>query len=156
MQFDNLHNWHGHNSSLANSDDASSLGQGSLMDGSADAPLVSWAAPQEYLMDASGQVSTVLGTTTHSATTSSTTTATGSPPAPTLVGSPAGLQFDLIWDASVTNAPRGFMQAIVDAAKFYSTLYSNRAVIAMMLVMAKSAARRCHRLRLVQANPLDI
>jgi hypothetical protein len=131
MQFDNLHNWHGHVSSLANGDDGSSLGQGSGMDGSADASALSWAAPPEYLMDASGQVSPVLGTTTHSATTSLTTTAAGSPPAPTLVGPFAGLQFDLIWDASVANAPRGFVQAVVDAARFYSTLFSNRAVIAI-------------------------
>ncbi len=53
------------------------------------------------------------------------------PPGPTLIGSSNGLQFDLIWDSSVANAPRGFVQAIVDAAKTYSTLFSNKEVIAI-------------------------
>ena len=52
-----------------------------------------------------------------------------SPPAPTLVGSSSGLQIDLIWDSSVAKAPSGFMQAIIDAAQYYTTLFSNQEVI---------------------------
>ena len=51
------------------------------------------------------------------------------PPEPTLVGIHGGLQIDLIWDPSVANAPRGFTQAITDAAKYYTTLFSNDEVI---------------------------
>lgn len=53
----------------------------------------------------------------------------GSAPAPTLVGSPGGLQFDLIWDSSVASAPSGFTQAIIDAATYFTTLFSTHAVI---------------------------
>jgi hypothetical protein len=102
------------------------------MNGSADGFPASWAMPQEYLMDFSGQVSPVYGAATHAPSTSSAATAAAwSPPAPTLVGSATGLQFDLIWDSSVANAPRGFMQAIAAAAKEYSALFSNKAVIAI-------------------------
>jgi hypothetical protein len=88
------------------------------------------AAPQEYLMNASGEISPVQGTSGPS-TTSTAGAATGAPPAPTLVGSSNGLQFDLIWDASVASAPPGFVQAIINAAKLYSSLFSNKEVIAI-------------------------
>jgi hypothetical protein len=113
-----IHHWHnsiGDVSSPADSDDGSSFGS---------------AMPQEYLLNDSGEASPIYGATTQSPTTSATTaTATGSLPAQTLVGSANGLRFDLIWDPSVANAPHGFIQAVVDAAKLYSTLYSNKAVI---------------------------
>jgi hypothetical protein len=50
-------------------------------------------------------------------------------PSHTLVGSPGGLQFDLVWDASVANAPSGFKQAVIAAATYYTTLFSNDEVI---------------------------
>src|SRR5947209_17054230 len=37
-------------------------------------------------------------------------------PPPTLVGTAGGLQFKLIWDASVASAPTGFMNAAITAA----------------------------------------
>ena len=42
----------------------------------------------------------------------------------TMVGSSNGLQFDLIWDPSVANAPPGFKADVIHAAQFYSSLYS--------------------------------
>ena len=51
------------------------------------------------------------------------------PPAPTLVGTSSGLEIDLIWDSSVATAPNGFTQAIVDAAKYYTSLFSTKEVI---------------------------
>jgi hypothetical protein len=86
--------------------------------------------PQEYLLNDSGQGSAIFGATAQSPMSNGPVAAsTGSLPAQTLVGSPNGLQFDLIWDPSVADAPRGFTQAVVDAAKLYSTLFSNKAVI---------------------------
>ena len=102
------------------------------MNGSADVSALYSAMPQEYLLDVSGELSQVYAATAQSPAASSTITATAaSPPAPTLVGSSTGLQFDLIWDSSVANAPHGFTQAIVEAAEQYSALFSNKAVIAI-------------------------
>ena len=149
MQFYNGYNLHSHNvHSVANSGDGSSLGQESLtnnssdgspaygatsqdylMNGFANVSPVYGVTPQEYLMNDSGEVSPVYGATTPTATTTSTSNAATWSPPPTLVGSSNGLQFDLIWDSSVVNAPHGFMQAVVDAAKYYTTLFSNREVI---------------------------
>lgn len=84
---------------------------------------------QEYLINDSGQVSPVYGAATHGNTGSSSSASHSSTPAPTLVGSSSGLQIDLIWDSSVANAPSGFMQAIIDAAQYYTTLFSNHEVI---------------------------
>lgn len=84
----------------------------------------------EYLMNDAGNVSLAYGATSPSATTNSGTHSTNSSaPAPTLVGSPNGLQIDLIWDSSVAKAPAGFEQAIIDAAEYYTTLFANKAVI---------------------------
>ncbi|HKF62664.1 MAG TPA: hypothetical protein VKB42_14955, partial [Dongiaceae bacterium] len=52
-----------------------------------------------------------------------------STPAPTLVGPAGGLQFDLVWDPSVADAPKGFQQAIVNAALSYTKLFSDDIVI---------------------------
>ena len=55
-----------------------------------------------------------------------------SPPAPngsTLVGAVGGLQINLIWDASVSNAPAGFKSAAIAAATEYTTMFSNPATI---------------------------
>jgi len=91
------------------------------------------AAPlgPEYLMNDAGNVSLV---STHSAFGSGFgsyfNTSSWSPtPAPTLVGSSHGLQIDLVWDSSVSKAPSGFMQAIIDAAAYYTTIISTREVI---------------------------
>ncbi len=51
------------------------------------------------------------------------------PPAPTIVGSAGGLQFNLIWDASVSSAPAAFMSDVVAAAQLYASEFSNREVI---------------------------
>jgi hypothetical protein len=76
----------------------------------------------EYLVGDSGL--------THGGTpTGGTAQLRGSTPAPTLVGSAGGLQFDLIWDSSVASAPSGFMQAVIDAATYFMTLFSTDAVI---------------------------
>ena len=85
---------------------------------------------QEYLVNDAGDVSPAYEATTHGALANLLTFLTNeSPPAPTLVGSRGGLQIDLIWDSSVANAPRGFTQAITDAAEYYTKLFSNDEVI---------------------------
>jgi hypothetical protein len=131
MQFHNWHNLHSPNaSSLTDGNDGSSVAQGPVTNGSLDAPSPFGTTTPEYIMNDSGEVSPANEATSHStALTSTTTPAAGAPPAPTLVGSANGLQFDLVWDPSVANAPRGFVQAIVDAAKTYSKLFSNKEVI---------------------------
>ncbi len=150
MQLHNQHNSHSHSgSSVANSGDGSSASQESLIsdfgdgspvygvalqdyfvNGSANVAPVYGATMQEYLISASGVASAVSAASTHSATTSSNiTSAAWSLPASTMVGSPNGLQFDLTWDSSVANAPHGFVQAVVDAAKVYTELFSNKEVI---------------------------
>ena len=80
---------------------------------------------QEYLINDSGDVSPVHGVTNTGHTSSNNTSTSSSPPAPTLVGASNGLQFDLIWDASVAKAPSGFIQAVIDAAQYYATLYAS-------------------------------
>jgi hypothetical protein len=84
---------------------------------------------QEYVINDAGQVAPAFGTSGHSGNNGSGTTTTLSTPAPTIVGSSNGLQIDLIWDSSVAKAPSGFMQAVIDAAKYYTTLFSNHEVI---------------------------
>ena len=84
---------------------------------------------QEYLMTDSGQVAPVVGHSSSSSHTTSTTTQTHGAPAPTVVGTAGGFQIKLIWDSSVTSAPKGFMQAIIDAAKYYSSQFSNNEII---------------------------
>jgi hypothetical protein len=129
MQFHNWHNLQSPNaSSLADGDDGSSVPQGPVTNGSLDAPSPFGATTPQYIMNDSGELSPVYGATSHSPI-STTTPAAGSPPAPTLVGSAKGLQFDLVWDPSIANAPRGFMQAIVGAAQIYSNLFSNKETI---------------------------
>jgi len=46
-----------------------------------------------------------------------------------LVGSAGGLQFNLIWDSSVSSAPAGFESAAIAAASLYTGYYSNPEVI---------------------------
>ncbi len=50
-------------------------------------------------------------------------------PAPTLIGTSGGLEFNLVWDSSVASAPSAFMSAVEAAAKLYTTLFSNKEVI---------------------------
>ena len=85
---------------------------------------------QEYLINDAGDVSPANGMTTNEALTHALSLLTnGQPPTPTLVGTSGGLQIDLIWDPSVANAPRGFTQAITDAAEYYTMLFSSDEVI---------------------------
>ena len=101
------------------------------MNGYANVSPVCWAAAPDYhLMNDSGVASAVTVATTQSATTSAATTSTAwSLPASTIVGSPNGLRFDITWDSSVASAPPGFIQAVTDAAKVYTELFSNKEVI---------------------------
>jgi hypothetical protein len=50
-------------------------------------------------------------------------------PTPTVVGSVGGFQIKLIWDSSVTTAPSGFMQAVIDAAQYYASQFSNNEIV---------------------------
>jgi hypothetical protein len=84
---------------------------------------------QEYMINDAGALSPASSASTHG---SSVTQATGSgaaAPSPTLVGSAGGLQFDLIWDPSVANAPSGFMQAVKSAAQYLASLFSTKEVV---------------------------
>lgn len=84
----------------------------------------------EYLMNDAGNVSLAHGATSHSGSSNTdSSSTTSSTPAPTLVGSSNGLQIDLIWDSSVAKAPSGFEQDVIDAAEYYTTLFSNKEVI---------------------------
>jgi hypothetical protein len=91
------------------------------------------ALGQEYLINNAGLVTPAVGTSSHpgSNTSSFLGSTISSAPPPTLVGSSNGLQIDLVWDSSVAHAPKGFMQAIIDAAAYYTTLFSNHEVITM-------------------------
>ena len=51
------------------------------------------------------------------------------PPAGTVVGTAGGFQIDLIWDASVSNAPAGFKTAVTAAAQFLTSLFTNHEII---------------------------
>jgi hypothetical protein len=95
--------------------------QSSFSDAAAPGPLA--------LLDDDGALSPV--TEAH-ASGSQTTSGHSQPsrtPAPTLVGASGGLQFNLIWDASVASAPAGFMSAAITAATLYTQLFSNREVV---------------------------
>jgi hypothetical protein len=84
----------------------------------------------EYLMNDAGQVGPAFGASMHAGYGSYFNTSPLSPtPAPTLVGSPHGLQIDLVWDSSVSKAPSGFIQAVIDAAAYYTTLIATHEVI---------------------------
>jgi hypothetical protein len=85
---------------------------------------------QLVLLDDDGHLSpasssTAGGSSTHSLTFSRF----GGTPAPTLVGKAGGLQFNLIWDSSVSSAPAGFESAAIYAATLYTQYYSNPEVI---------------------------
>jgi hypothetical protein len=85
---------------------------------------------QEYLMNDSGQVAPVVGHLSSSSHTTSTITHTyAAPPAPTVVGTAGGFQIKLIWDSSVSGAPNGFMQAVIDAAQYYASQFSNHEIV---------------------------
>jgi hypothetical protein len=89
------------------------------------------ALGQEYLMNVAGQVGPAFGASNFSG--NNMTSLIGSTssvvPPPTLIGSSNGLQIDLVWDSSVANAPKGFVQSIIDAAQYFTTLFSNHEVI---------------------------
>jgi hypothetical protein len=89
------------------------------------------ALGQEYLMNVAGQVGPAFGASNFSG--NNMTSLIGSTssvvPPPTLIGSSNGLQIDLVWDSSVANAPKGFVQSIIDAAQYFTTLFLNHEVI---------------------------
>ena len=71
----------------------------------------------EYLINDAGYVSAVHGPTAHSTIKHH---ASSFAPAATLVSSTGSdLEINLVWDSSVANAPTGFAQAVIDAAKLY-------------------------------------
>jgi len=85
----------------------------------------------EYLMNDSGVLSLVSYAHGRGSASGGATKGAGTAPAPTLVGGPSGLQFDLIWDSSVANAPSGFETAIIGAAQHIASLYSNRMIVSV-------------------------
>ncbi|HTR11954.1 MAG TPA: NF038122 family metalloprotease [Roseiarcus sp.] len=86
---------------------------------------------REYLMSDSGALSPVSHAHGHGSAPGKTTKVPATTPAPTMVGSASGLQFDLIWDPSVASAPTGFQTAIIGAAQQVASLYSNRMVVSV-------------------------
>jgi len=83
----------------------------------------------EYLMSDSGALSPTFGASTHGSGLTAATGSSAAAPAPSLVGSAGGLQFDLIWDPSVANAPSGFVQAVKSAAQYLASLFSTKEVV---------------------------
>ncbi len=83
----------------------------------------------EYLMSDSGALSPAFGASTRGSGLTAATGSSAATPAPSLVGSATGLQFDLIWDPSVAAAPSGFIQAVKSAAQYIASLFSTREVI---------------------------
>lgn len=53
----------------------------------------------------------------------------GTAPPPNLVGSSSGLQFDLIWDSSVANAPAAFQTDVINTATYLASLFTTPEVI---------------------------
>jgi hypothetical protein len=85
---------------------------------------------QLVLLDDDGHLSPVSSSAAGGSSTHSLTFFRfGGTPAPTLVGSAGGLQFNLIWDSSVASAPAGFESAAIYAATLYTQYYSNPEVI---------------------------
>jgi hypothetical protein len=85
---------------------------------------------QLVLLDDDGHLSPVSSSAAGGSSTHSLTFFRfGGTPAPTLVGSAGGLQFNLIWDSSVASAPAGFESAAIYAASLYTQYYSNPEVI---------------------------
>ena len=82
----------------------------------------------EYTINDEGQVSLAFGPAFHGGTSGHRTTHS-STPAPSMVGSPGGLQIDLVWDPSVAHAPKSFRPAVIAAARYYATTYSDNEVI---------------------------
>jgi hypothetical protein len=86
---------------------------------------------QEYLINDSGQLAPLVGYSSSSGHTTSTTMQTDGAPAPTVVGAAGGFQIKLSWDSSVTSAPKGFMQAVIDAAQYYASQFSNKETVSI-------------------------
>jgi hypothetical protein len=84
---------------------------------------------QLTLLGDDGSLSPVQSNSGAGSSSSSASHATVAPPPPTLVGASGGLQFDLIWDASVASAPAAFETAAIKAATLYASMFSNREVI---------------------------
>jgi hypothetical protein len=86
---------------------------------------------QLFLMDDNGALTAVQSNSAKggSSSTRVSTKTTVAAPAPTLVGTAGGFEINLVWDKSVASAPAGFESAVIAAAKYYTTLYSNAEVI---------------------------
>jgi hypothetical protein len=84
---------------------------------------------QEYLINDSGQVAPVVGHSSSSSHTTGTIPQTHAALTPTVVGAAGGFQIKLIWDSSVASAPKGFMQAVIDAAQYYASQFTNTEIV---------------------------
>lgn len=83
---------------------------------------------REYTINDEGEVSLAFGLRLPG-TTSVHGLAHSSTPAPSMVGSPGGLQIELVWDSSVAHAPKSFRPAVIAAARYYATTYSDDEMI---------------------------
>jgi hypothetical protein len=84
---------------------------------------------QEYLINDSGQVAPVVGYSSSHTNSMVTQTHGAPPPTPTVVSGTNGFQIKLIWDSSVNSAPSGFKQAVIDAAQYYASQFSNKEIV---------------------------
>jgi len=84
---------------------------------------------QEFLLSDSNAISPVSHASTHGFGSASVGSSGSAAPAPSLVGSAGGLQFDLIWDSSVAHAPSGFIQAVKSATRSIASLFSTKEVV---------------------------
>jgi hypothetical protein len=84
---------------------------------------------QEYLITENGDVAPVFGHSSSAGHATSTITQALAAPKPTVVGTVGGFQINLIWDSSVAGAPAGYMQAIIDAAQYYTSQFTNHEIV---------------------------
>lgn len=82
----------------------------------------------EYTLNDEGQLSLAFGPVFHPGTGGHMITHSQTPP-PSVVGSAGGLQIKLVWDPSVAHAPKTFRPAIIAAARYYATTYSDNEMI---------------------------
>ena len=115
---------------LTGSAHAPDLGSGAFAFDGLAAPKASLGLGREYLRDDDGLISLAAGA--HAAgnhVKSAAASGVSSTPAPTVVGSSTGLQFDLIWDSSVASAPTGFTGAVIAAAQTLAADFTTREVV---------------------------
>ena len=83
----------------------------------------------EMLLSDDGAMTPVQGAPAVGASTNAAKSVATATPAPTLVGTAGGLEFDLIWDSSVARAPAAFMSAVETAAGAYAKMFSNKEIV---------------------------